>query len=144
MSGHTHTQYAPTSHTHSASQITSGTLPASRGGTGYTSLNSLKSALGISGDTGLNVKFLSVKGNGGDRTISLGVYPKLVIMCIGDNCNLGNSLGLICSICAPGYPLKFVDGTGKNLNRISISGSSITVDSFFNDSRFTYYIAAFY
>lgn len=33
-SGHTHSQYAPTSHNHSADNITSGVLPISRGGTG--------------------------------------------------------------------------------------------------------------
>ena len=32
-------------HSHSASDITSGTLPASRGGTGYTALSSLMSAI---------------------------------------------------------------------------------------------------
>ena len=36
------------SHTHSASDITSGTLPLTRGGTGVTSLTSLKSLLGLS------------------------------------------------------------------------------------------------
>ena len=36
---------ANTSHNHSAANITSGTLPASRGGTGYTSLSSLMSAI---------------------------------------------------------------------------------------------------
>lgn len=34
-------------HTHPASAITSGILPVSRGGTGYSDLNSLKSALGV-------------------------------------------------------------------------------------------------
>lgn len=33
-SGHTHSQYSPTSHNHSADNITSGVLPISRGGTG--------------------------------------------------------------------------------------------------------------
>lgn len=36
---------ANTSHTHAAGDIASGTLPASRGGTGYTSLSSLMSAI---------------------------------------------------------------------------------------------------
>lgn len=36
---------ANTSHTHAAGDITSGTLPASRGGTGYTSLSSLMRAI---------------------------------------------------------------------------------------------------
>ena len=38
---------AQSSHNHSASNITSGVLPAARGGTGYSNLNDLKSALGI-------------------------------------------------------------------------------------------------
>ncbi|WP_270386683.1 pyocin knob domain-containing protein [Blautia hansenii] len=36
--GHAHSQYAPTSHNHSADNITSGVLPIGRGGTGGTSL----------------------------------------------------------------------------------------------------------
>ena len=40
---------APSSHNHSASNITSGTLPVERGGTGQTSIDGLKSALGIGG-----------------------------------------------------------------------------------------------
>lgn len=39
---------ANSSHTHSTSDITSGTLPLARGGTGVTSISALKSALGIS------------------------------------------------------------------------------------------------
>lgn len=46
---------APSTHNHAASQITSGTLPVARGGTGVTSLDSLKSSLGISGDTCINL-----------------------------------------------------------------------------------------
>ena len=40
---------ANSSHNHSASNITSGTLPVTRGGTGVTSLDTLKSILGING-----------------------------------------------------------------------------------------------
>ncbi len=43
---------AASSHNHSASNITSGTLPVARGGTGTTSLESLKSSLGVTGLTG--------------------------------------------------------------------------------------------
>lgn len=39
---------APSSHNHAASNITSGTLPVVRGGTGVTSLDALKTSLGIS------------------------------------------------------------------------------------------------
>ena len=38
-------------HTHDASQITSGTLPVARGGTGVTSINALKTLLGIDTST---------------------------------------------------------------------------------------------
>ena len=40
FSDHTHTQYAASSHNHSASNITSGTLPIARGGTGRSTLTS--------------------------------------------------------------------------------------------------------
>lgn len=44
-SGHTHSQYASTSHNHSADNITSGVLPIGRGGTGGTSLATAASNL---------------------------------------------------------------------------------------------------
>ena len=47
-SNHTHSEYASNSHNHSTSEITSGTLPLTRGGTGVTTLAALKTALGIS------------------------------------------------------------------------------------------------
>lgn len=40
---------AASSHNHAASNITSGTLPVARGGTGVTSLDALKKSLGITG-----------------------------------------------------------------------------------------------
>lgn len=43
---------ANSSHNHSAANITSGTLSVSRGGTGVTSMDALKSALGIGGGSG--------------------------------------------------------------------------------------------
>ena len=43
---------ANSNHNHSASNITSGTLPVTRGGTGVTSIDALKSALGIGGGSG--------------------------------------------------------------------------------------------
>lgn len=48
-SGHTHSQYAPTSHNHSASQVTSGVLPISRGGTGGADRKSAMSGLAYLG-----------------------------------------------------------------------------------------------
>ena len=44
---HTHSGYAASTHNHSATQITSGTLPVARGGTGQTTIDGLKSALGL-------------------------------------------------------------------------------------------------
>lgn len=51
------TKYATINHTHSASQITSGTLSVSRGGTGATSLSSLANSLSpyLSGSSGGNI-----------------------------------------------------------------------------------------
>lgn len=48
-SGHTHSQYAPTSHNHSADNITSGVLPISRGGTGGADRKSAMSGLAYLG-----------------------------------------------------------------------------------------------
>ena len=50
---------AASSHSHSASQITSGTLPVARGGTGVTSISALKNILGISGGTGVKLSQLT-------------------------------------------------------------------------------------
>lgn len=49
------TTKANTSHTHSTNDITSGTLPLARGGTGVTSISALKSALGISSSSGAKI-----------------------------------------------------------------------------------------
>lgn len=65
---HTHSGYAASSHNHSAANITSGTLPVARGGTGVTSLDALRSALGsINGQFGSYVG----KGTGDDNAISI-------------------------------------------------------------------------
>lgn len=48
---HTH-DYAAASHNHSASNITSGTLPIARGGTGQTSAAAVRNALGLGNTTG--------------------------------------------------------------------------------------------
>lgn len=55
-SGHTHSQYAPTSHNHSADNITSGVLPIGRGGTGGTNLTTTANSLKyycLQGKTGI-------------------------------------------------------------------------------------------
>lgn len=51
-SNHTHSGYAATTHKHAVSDITSGTLGVARGGTGVTSLDALKTALGITDSGG--------------------------------------------------------------------------------------------
>lgn len=48
LQGHKPSYFATANHTHSASNITSGILPVERGGTGVTSLDALKTNLGIS------------------------------------------------------------------------------------------------
>ena len=60
---HTHTGYAASTHNHSATQITSGTLPVARGGTGVTTIDALKSALGLGGGTsyaGMSFNFTDI------------------------------------------------------------------------------------
>lgn len=55
-SGHTHSQYASTSHNHSADNITSGVLPIGRGGTGGTNLTTTANSLKyycLQGKTGI-------------------------------------------------------------------------------------------
>lgn len=59
---------ANTSHTHSASNITSGTLSVSRGGTGVTSISALKSALGISGSSSTKILHATASDQGTSST----------------------------------------------------------------------------
>ena len=54
-------------HTHDASNITSGVLPADKGGTGVTSLDALKSALGI-GSGGTSLTYRTVRLNRSEST----------------------------------------------------------------------------
>ena len=63
---------AASSHNHSASNITSGTLPVARGGTGVTSINALKSVLGItSGSANIEVVKLSATDSGNTYNYTL-------------------------------------------------------------------------
>ena len=70
---------AAASHTHSASDISSGTLPASRGGTGYTSLEDLAAAL--SNLLSLSYVVGVFAGDGTVRKeITLGFQPSAVVL----------------------------------------------------------------
>ena len=76
---------ANSTHTHSTDQITSGTLPLTRGGTGVTSLSALKSALGITDSAGLKVSQVQAKGpisiNANSyKSYSLGITAKVVLI----------------------------------------------------------------
>lgn len=55
---------AASSHNHAAGDITSGTLAVARGGTGVSSLDALKSALGVSSDSYLKYEYGTYKGTG--------------------------------------------------------------------------------
>ena len=70
---HTHTGYASTGHKHAAGDITSGTLGVARGGTGVTSYDALKSALGVSAPS----KPVSPPGIGG--SLNLAAYEWIVV-----------------------------------------------------------------
>ena len=58
---------AASSHNHSASQITSGTLPVTRGGTGVTSISALKSVLGITSGSA-NIEVVKLPGTEAGNT----------------------------------------------------------------------------
>ena len=49
---HSHSGYAASSHNHSAGNITSGTLPVARGGTGQTTAAGIRNSLGLGNTTG--------------------------------------------------------------------------------------------
>ena len=80
------------SHNHSASEITSGTLPVARGGTGQTSIDGIKSALGI---TGGKVESGSYVGSGGSGynhqvTLTFSFSPKIIIIYGCDSLNISS------------------------------------------------------
>ncbi len=99
-----------------------GTLSASHGGTGYTSLSSLKSALNIPTTSFVYGTFIMPKESSVDKDIYLGFQPRMVIM-IGVRANCGLVLGGNYS--SSGH---FVDLDGKG------SGSS----SFITNTGFTF------
>lgn len=79
---------AASSHNHAASNITSGTLPVARGGTGVTSLSALATAIGAN-----TIKYGSYTGNMPLTTtnttvsqiITLGSTPKAVLLIVFGN-----------------------------------------------------------
>lgn len=83
---------APTSHNHSASNITSGTLPVARGGTGQTTIAGIKTSLGAGAASGLatldaNVKVLPAQASA--MLISANASKTLALSDAG--CTLYNS-----------------------------------------------------
>lgn len=81
---------ANSSHNHSASQITSGTLPLTRGGTGVTSLSALKTTLGIS-DSSSSVRVAEIYWNSpvidanSYISVNAGFTIKAVILVVNTN-----------------------------------------------------------
>ena len=74
---------APSSHNHSASQITSGTLPINRGGTGETTLAGLQSLLNLNDHTYLKWKNGIVAGNNSKTlTVSTGLSYLVAVFAI--------------------------------------------------------------
>lgn len=77
---------AASSHNHSASQITSGTLPINRGGTGETTLTGLKSLLNLDDNTYLKWKNGTVAGNNSKTlTVSTGLSSLVAVFAIMAN-----------------------------------------------------------
>ena len=83
-SNHSHTGYAASTHSHAAGDITSGTLPLARGGTGVTSISALKTALGISGSSSSSglpemYYYYSRESANANWTISIGKCAAILI-----------------------------------------------------------------
>ena len=78
---------ANSSHTHSTSQITSGTLPLARGGTGVTSISALKSALGISSSSSGAQLAIAAEATSITTTFS----PRLAIVVVSDEGGTGHA-----------------------------------------------------
>lgn len=121
-------------HTHSASNITSGTLPLARGGTGVTSISALKSALGISSSGGdVLIKEYTLTNptapNYGNTTgsISLDKTPKLVIFAEGADrivfiCGSSGE----CKTYSAGYAITFIV-SNRTITLSGLGGRSIKV-----------------
>ena len=109
------------SHTHSTSQITSGTLPLTRGGTGVTTLNALKTLLGI--DTSTQSINKIVTGSYIGRVEQYDITTKQTITING----LNNILAVIIFSVnrANGYP-DTVDYTFNSFFGLSIKGMTGT------------------
>ena len=70
-------------HTHSASNITSGTLPVTRGGTGVTSIDALKNVLGIGSSSSTITKMVAGSYTG-DAIHNNGVYGGRQIITVSE------------------------------------------------------------
>ena len=151
--GHTHTiaqvtnlqttlnGKAATSHNHSASQITSGTLSVARGGTGVTSLDALKTALGIGGGSsggGMIASKVVIGTYSGtydgstnaSQTITVGDVTELLAVLVvsreGAMYYLGKSSD---GFFNGGLAVKGYSVTGRLGTVVSISGNTFTVYS---------------
>ena len=81
------TTKANSAHTHSTNDITSGTLPLTRGGTGVTSISALKSALGISLSSSEVQLAIATEATSITTTFS----PKLAIVVVSDQGGTGHA-----------------------------------------------------
>ena len=123
ISGHTHSGYASSSHTHAASGITSGTISVARGGTGVTSLDALKTALGISSSITIKTgKFTcpSTISSGASKSVTVGFSPTALLInyqCMYSTGNYNTGTNLV------------INGTTLNTTKstVSITSTGFTV-----------------
>jgi hypothetical protein len=128
--------FSPSSHNHSASEITSGTLPVARGGTGQTSIADIKSALGItdlvaSGCLFESGTYTGTGGTGGTsqkNSLTFNFVPKVVlIFTLGKtNDTTGRGYYGILSNSQSGYSSKAGSTSTPSILHTSVSGTTIS------------------
>lgn len=125
---------AASSHSHAAGDITSGTLPASRGGTGVTSINALKTALGISSGGSGKLTYATYTATG---TYTLSVTAKAVAL-FAMYTNTYNYSPDVITLVLPGETNRGMSGSSRSQRvgaTLSANGTSLTIDHLVEDSE---------
>lgn len=129
---------ASASHSHAASDITSGVLPVTRGGTGATSIASLKSLLGITDGLKFDCGVFTPDSNG-RRTITLGFAIRAAIVFRQYYLVDGGDIHINIGVVLPGYPtitMSGINGVIQSSNTVvSVEGNSITYTGRMSDDK---------
>lgn len=122
-------QKANTTHNHNANDIASGVLPAAYGGTGATSIASLKTLLGITDGLKFDCGVFTPDSNG-RRTITLGFTIRAAIVFRQYYLVDGGDIHINISVVLPGHPtitMNGINGVIQTSNTVvSVDGKNIT------------------